>query len=436
MNWLNHFRSKLVTLELAARRVQSGHRIWVQPGNSTPAPFLSALVGRAPELRNVEIIHMLTLGDAVYTRAEYEGVFRHRGMFLGANVREAVGAGRADYTPIHLSEIEDLFSTGALPLDIAVLQLSVPDQHGFMSFGPGVDCSLAAARAAKYVIAEVNRQMPRTFGDNSLHVSEVNAIVETDRPLLEVEPETITSTHRRIAQNVADLIPDGATLQLGIGAIPDAVLSFLADRNDLGIHSEMVSDGVIPLIEEGVINGRAKSIHRGKAVLGFVLGSRRLFDFLNENVMFEYHPIRYTNDPFVIAQNPRMIAINSAIEVDLTGQVCADSIGPRPYSGFGGQVDFLRGAARSKDGKPVIALPSTAKNGTVSRIVPSLTPGAGVVTSRADVHYVVSEHGVAYLHGKSLRERAAALIAIADPRFRDQLFEYAGNAHYLERMLV
>jgi len=384
----------------------------------------------------VEIIHMLTLGDAVYTEPRYEGIFRHRGMFLGGNVREAIGAGRADYTPIHLSEIEELFSSGAISLDVAVLQLSPPDEHGFMSFGPGVDCSLTAARTAKFVIAEVNRQMPRTFGENSLHVSDVNMIVETDRPLLEVQPEMITSTHRRIAQNVASLIPDGATLQLGIGGIPDAVLSFLRDKNDLGIHSEMVSDGVIPLIESGVINGRAKSVHAGKAVIGFVLGSRRLFDFLHENVMFEYHPIRYVNDPFLIAQNHRMIAINSALEVDLTGQVCSDSIGTRPYSGFGGQVDFVRGAARSKGGKPIIALPSTAKNGTISRITPMLAPGAGVVTSRADVHYVVTEHGIAYLHGKSLRERAAALIGVADPRFRDELYEAAGRAHYLERILV
>jgi 4-hydroxybutyrate CoA-transferase len=436
MNWISEFRSKLITLELAACRVQSGHRIWVSPGNSTPAPFLAALVERASELRNVEIVHMLTLGDALYTQPQYEGIFRHRGLFLGANVRDAVGAGRADYTPIHLSEIEELFSSGALPLDIAVVQLSPPDQHGYMSFGSGVDCSLTAARCAKYVIAEVNRQMPRTFGDNALHVSEVDAIVETDRPLLEVQPEAITSTHRRIAQHVASLIPDGATLQLGIGGIPDAVLSFLGSKNDLGIHSEMVSDGVIPLIEDGVINGRAKTIHPGKAVLGFVLGSRRLFDFLNENVMFEYHPIRYTNDPFVIAQNARMIAINSAIEVDISGQVCADSIGSRAYSGFGGQVDFMRGAARSKGGQPIIALPSTAKNGTISRIAATLTPGAGVVTSRADVHYVVTEHGVAYLHGKSLRERAAALIEVADPRFRDELSESAERAHYLERILV
>jgi 4-hydroxybutyrate CoA-transferase len=436
MTWVSDFRSKLITLELAAQRVQSGHRIWVSPGNTTPAPFLEALVKRGSELRNVEIVHMLTLGDAPYTQPQYEGIFRHRGLFLGANVRDAVAAGRADYTPIHLSEIEELFSSGALPIDIAVVQLSPPDRHGHMSFGPGVDCSLTAARCAQYVIAEVNRQMPRTFGDNALHVSEVGAIVETDRPLLEVHPETITSIHRRIAQNVASLIPDGATLQLGIGGIPDAVLSFLGSKNDLGIHSEMISDGVIPLIEDGVINGRVKTIHRGKAVLGFVLGSRRLFDFLNENVMFEYHPIRYTNDPFVIAQNARMIAINSAIEVDISGQVCADSIGSRAYSGFGGQVDFIRGAARSRGGKPIIALPSTAKNGTVSRIATTLTPGAGVVTSRADVHYVVTEHGIAYLHGKSLRERAAALIEIADPRFRDELSEFAERAHYLERILA
>jgi acyl-CoA hydrolase len=273
--------------------------------------------------------------------------------------------------------------------------------------------------------------MPRTFGDTFIHVSKVDAIVETDRPLLELEAEPSTPLQERIAMRVAALIPDGATLQTGIGGIPDAVLRFIRDRRDLGVHSEMISDGVIGLFESGALTGGRKRIHRGKIVAGFVLGTRRLFDFMHENPIFEMHPTSYVNDPFVIAQNDNMIAINSAIQVDLTGQVCADSIGTRPYSGFGGQVDFVRGAARSKGGRPIIALPSTAKNGSVSRIVPMLSPGAGVVTSRADVHYVVTEHGTAYLHGKTLRQRAEALISIAEPAFREDLYRFASQAHYL-----
>jgi len=375
---------------------------------------------------------MMTLGPADYTRPEFQDSFRHSGLFLGANVRQAVREGRADYTPVFLSEIEDLFSSGALPLDVALIQVSPPDEHGYVSLGASVDCTLTAARHAKYVVAEVNDRMPRTLGDSFLHVSKITALVETSHPLLELRPEPPTAVQYRIAQNVASLIPDGATLQVGIGGIPDAVLHFLGDRKDLGIHSEMCSDGVIPLIEAGVINGERKTLHRGKAVVGFVMGTQPLFDFIHNNPLFEFRPISYTNDPFIIARNERMMAINSAIEVDLTGQVCSDSIGTQPYSGCGGQPDFVRGAARSKGGKPIIALPATAKGGAVSRIVPVLQPGAGVVTTRADVHYVVTEHGIAYLHGKTLRQRALALIAIAEPKFRAELEEFAIKAHYLE----
>jgi 4-hydroxybutyrate CoA-transferase len=342
-------------------------------------------------------------------------------------------AGRADYTPIMLGEIEKLFCSGEMPIDTVLMQLSSPDEYGYMSLGVGVDCTLNAARCARHVIAEVNRRMPRVHGDSFLHVSKVEAIVETDRPLLELKPEPFTELQARIGEHVASLIPDGATLQVGIGGIPDAVLACLGDKRDLGIHSEMCSDGVIALIEAGVINGERKSIHRGKVVVGFVLGTDKLFRFIHENPIFELHPTQYTNDPFVIAQNERMIAINSAIQVDLTGQVCSDSIGTRPYSGIGGQLDFIRGAARSKGGKPIIALPATAKNGTISRIVPMLDSGAGVVTTRADVHYVVTEYGVAYLHGKTLRQRAEALIAIAHPKFRDELYDFAAKVHYLDR---
>jgi 4-hydroxybutyrate CoA-transferase len=421
MTWQDGSLPRLTDARQALQCVRSGNRVWIEPGCATPTPLVEALVERGTELRDVEIVHMMTLGDAPYTRPEFQGHFRHNGLFLGGNVREAVQKGRADYTPVFLSEIEALFSSGAMPLDVVLMQVSPPDAHGFVSLGTSVDCTLTAARCARYVIAEVNRQMPRTLGDCFLHVSKFSAMVETSRPLLELQPEPYTELQHGIARNVASLIPDGATLQIGIGGIPEAVLKCLIDRRDLGIHSEMCADGVIPLIEAGVINGERKTLHRGKLVVGFVLGTRRFFDFVHENPLFEFRPICYTNDPFIIAQNDNMVAINSALEVDLTGQVCSDSLGTRPYSGVGGQVDFMRGAARAKWGKPIIALPSTARNGTVSRIVPKLTPGAGVVTSRADVHYVVTEHGVAYLHGKTIRQRAEALIAIAHPKFQEEL---------------
>ena len=436
MTWPQGSLPRLSDARQALECVRSGYRVWIEPGCATPSPLVEALVERGAELRDVEVLHMMTLGEAPYTRPEFAGHFRHNALFLGENVRQAAQEGRADYTPIFLGEIEELFTSGAMPLDVVLMQVSPPDPHGFVSLGISVDCTLTAARCARYVIAEVNDQMPRTLGDCFLHVSKLSAVVETSRPLIELPPEPFTALHDRIARNVAELIPDGATLQIGIGGIPEAVLHRLAGHRDLGIHSEMVSDGVIPLIESGVINGERKALHNGKLVVGFVLGTRRLFDFLHENAIFEFRPISYTNDPFIIAQNDRMVAINSALEVDLSGQVCSDSLGIKPYSGVGGQVDFVRGAARSKGGKPIIALPSTAKNGTVSRIVPVLAPGAGVVTSRADVHYVVTEHGVAYLHGKTLRQRAEALIAIAEPRFQEELERAAFSGRGGERELA
>ena len=433
MNCSELYRQKLTTAEHAVEMIRSGDRVYVHPGCAAPVPLTDALLQRAPSLHDVELLHMLTFGKADYTLPQYEGHFRHNGLFLGANVRDAVAAGRADYTPIFLGEIEELFCSGQLPLDVVLLQLSPPDEHGYLSLGVSVDCTLTAARCARRVIAEVNQRMPRTLGDSFLHVSQLAAIVETSRPLLELKPARFTDVQLRIGENVAALIPDGATLQVGIGGIPEAVLACLSDKRDLGIHTEMCSDGVVPLVEAGVINGERKTLHRCKVVTGFVLGTEYLFRFVHENPIFEFHPTRYTNDPFVIARNDCMVAINSAIQVDLTGQVCADSIGTQPYSGFGGQLDFIRGAARSKGGKPIIALPSTARKDTVSRIVSMLDPGAGVVTTRADVHYVVTEYGVAYLHGKTLRQRAESLIAIAHPRFRDDLYDSAVRAHYLER---
>ncbi|HYA98375.1 MAG TPA: acetyl-CoA hydrolase/transferase C-terminal domain-containing protein, partial [Methylomirabilota bacterium] len=368
---------------------------------------------------------------ADYSLPEYEGHFRHNALFIGGNVRQAVQEGRADYTPIFLSEIEGLFTSGALPIDVCLLQCTPPDNYGYMSLGPSIDFSHAAAASARHVIVEINDQMPRTLGESFLHVSRVDAFIETSHPLAEYPKHPVSDVHRAIARHVAPLIPDGATIQTGIGGIPEAVLGLLHDHKDLGIHSEMIPDSAVPLMEAGIINGERKTIHPHKMVAGFILGTKRLFDFAHNNPMFELRRTAYANDPFVIAQNDRMVALNSAIEVDLTGQVCADSLGHIPYSGIGGQVDFLRGAARSKGGKPVIALPSTAKGGTVSRIVPRLQPGAGVVTSRGDVHYVITEHGVAYLHGKTVRQRAEALIAIADPKFREELEREAVEARIL-----
>jgi acyl-CoA hydrolase len=364
------------------------------------------------------------------------GHFRHNAMFIGPNVRQAINDGRADYTPIYLSEIEELFESGIMPIDVALLQLSPPDPHGFCSFGVGVDTTLTAARCARYVVAQINDQMPRTYGDSFIHVTELDAIVDSCRPLCAMRQPEITDMHRAIARNVADLIEDGAVLQTGIGGIPDAVLPFLMDRKDLAVHSELVSNGVIPLIEAGVITGGRKNFKPRKIILGFAIGTKRLFDFLDNNPIFEFHPTAYTNNPELIARNDNMVAINSALEIDLTGQVCSDSIGSQFYSGIGGQVDFLRGAARSKGGKSIIAISSTAKDGTISRIVPMLSPGAGVVTSRGLIRYVVTEYGVAYLHGKTIRQRAQALIDIAHPKFREELYQFCEKTKWLQRPLA
>lgn len=433
MSWQESYKSKVMPATEALRCVESGMRVYIHPGCAEPEVLVGALMERAPFVKDVEIVHLLTLGRADYIAPEMQEHFRHNAMFIGGNVREAVNDGRADYTPIFLSDIEGLFESGEMPLDVALIQVSPPDAHGFCSFGVGVDTTLTAARRARRVVAQVNDQMPRTYGDSWIHVGDIDAFVEVSRPLCELPKNEMTDLHMGIARNVATLIEDGSTLQLGIGGIPDAVLLYLKDRKDLGIHTEMLSDNVIPLIESGVINGRLKTLHRGKIVLGFVLGTRKLFEFVSNNPIFEFHPTHYTNNPFLIAQNHQMVAVNSALQIDLTGQVCADSLGTYFYSGIGGQVDFIRGASFSKGGKPIIALASTAKDGTVSRIMPGLRPGAGVVTSRGSVHYIVTEQGVAYLHGKSIRQRAEALIQIAHPKFREELYEYCERTRWLQR---
>jgi len=433
MNWQENYRRKTVTPEEAMQCIRSGMRVYIHPGCAEPESLVEALMARGPFVKSVEIVHLLTMGRADYIAPQMEGHFRHNAMFIGGNVRQAVNEGRADYTPVFLSQIEALFETGQMPIDVALIQVSPPDAHGFCSFGVGVDTTLTAARQAKFVVAQVNDQMPRTYGDSFIHVSDIDTIVEASRPLCELEPIEITDVHRAIGKNVASLIEDGATLQLGIGGIPDAVLLELTGHKDLGIHTEMLSDSVIPLIESGVINGSRKSLHRGKIVTGFVLGTKKLFSFVNNNPAFEFHPNAYTNDPYVISENHKMVAINSALQVDMTGQVCADSIGTFFYSGIGGQVDFIRGASRCKGGKPVIAIPATAKGGQISRIVPMLDPGAGVVTSRGSVRYVVTEYGVAYLHGRTIRQRAEALIEIAHPKFREELYAYCEKTRWLQR---
>src|SRR5438105_6157600 len=433
MSWEIDYKKKLRTPEEALRCVQSGMRVYIQPGCAEPETLVEALIRRAPFVQDVEIVHMMTMGRADYVAPEMAGHFRHNAMFIGANVREAINEGRADYTPVYLSEIESLFESGAMAIDIALIEVSPPDSHGFCSFGVGVDTSLTAAKCAHYVVAQINDQMPRTYGDSFIHVSDIDAVVESSRPLCEMKKPEITDLHVAIAGNVAGLIEDGAVLQTGIGGIPDAVLPLLMDRKDLGVHSELVSDGVIPLIDAGVITGARKNFKPRKIILGFALGTKNLFDYVDNNPIFEFHPTSFTNDPLFIARNDKMVAINSALQVDLTGQVCSDSIGNQFYSGIGGQVDFLRGASRSKGGKAIIALSSTAKNGTISRITPMLAPGAGVVTSRGLIRYVVTEYGVAYLHGKSIRERAQALIEIAHPKFREELYEYCEQTKWLKQ---
>ncbi|MGA2372115.1 MAG: acetyl-CoA hydrolase/transferase family protein [Candidatus Korobacteraceae bacterium] len=433
MSWIDQYRSKLVTAREAVNCVESGMRVYVHPGCAEPEALVEALMLRAPYVKNVEVIHLLTYGTSPYCAPDMAEHFRHNALFVGGNVREAVNDGRADYTPIFLSEVEALFESGEMPIDVAFIQVSPPDSHGYCSFGVGVECTLTAAKYANHVVAQVNAQMPRTYGDSFIHVSEIDAIVELSRPLCEMKPHPSNLVFQQIGVRVASLIEDGAVLQCGIGAIPDAILPNLMDRRDLGVHTEMISDNVIPLIEAGVINGQRKNMKPRKIIVSFVLGTRKLFDFIDENPIFEFHPSAYANDPFRIAANDRMVAINSAIEVDLTGQVCAESIGSQFYSGFGGQLDFIRGAARSKYGKPIIALPSTAKGETISRIVPRLAYGSGVLTGRADVHYVVTEYGVAYLHGRTIRRRAEALIQIAHPKFHNELYEYCEQQRWFQR---
>ncbi len=434
MDWQTTYTEKLTTAEAAvAATVHSDSRVFLTGNCSVPRALTDALVAYAPQVENVEVAQTLTVGPAPWNAPALEGHLRSNVMFIGHNVRKAVWEGRADYTPVLLSEFPLLFRRGTLPVDVAFVHLSPPDEHGFCSFSIETGLTKTATESAHCIVAQVNHQMPYIVGDTFIHVKDLDHIVEVDMDLDEfsmaAHPDDPVAG--QIASHVAELIPDGATLQMGIGAIPDSVLPYLEDRQDLGIHSELFSDGVMHLVEKGVITGARKTLHRGKITAGFVLGSRELYRWLDHNDLVELHRTDYINDPCVIGQNYRQVAINGAIEIDLTGQVCADSIGPRMYSGVGGQMDFIYGASRSEGGVPIIALPSTAKDDKMSRIVPMLKEGGGVVTTRNHIHWVVTEYGAVDLYGKSIRQRATALINVAHPDFREALTEQAQALNYL-----
>lgn len=432
------FSHKFVTAEEAVKVIKSGNRVYIHSGCAYPKCLVDSMADMKDELENVEVCHLMVFGDVPYMRPEMEGHFRHNGFFLGANTRKHVNKGKADFMPIFLSDIPRLIKHDTKhKVDVVLIQVSPPDMHGFCSMGVAVDCTRTAAEVADYVIAQVNPKMPRVHGDSFIHINDIDYAVEYEQDLQEL-PVNINNKNpieieifTKIGKNIADLVEDGSTLQMGIGAIPDAVLALLGDRKDLGIHTEMFSDGIIPLVEKGVINCAKKTLLPGKMVTSFVLGSHILFEYIHDNPLVEIRPTVFVNDPFTIARNDKMVAINSALQVDLTGQVCADSIGYSFYSGFGGQVDFIRGSKRSKGGKPIIALQSTAKNGELSRIVPHLEEGAGVTTSRGDVHFVVTEYGAVDLHGMNVRERVYALISIAHPKFREALERLAKEKKYI-----
>jgi acyl-CoA hydrolase/ribosomal protein S18 acetylase RimI-like enzyme len=421
---------KCVSVDEAFRHIVRGKRIFIGSGAAAPLTLIEAMDTHSQYFIDHEVVSILTQGPAPYALEKHASRFRHNALFIGGNVRKSVESGLADYTPIFLSEIPRMFKDGQMPIGVAMIQVA-PPRDGQCSLGVAVDVVKAAAESADMIIAQVNPQMPFTIGDSCIPVKDIDYFVLGDHPIPELPSRPITPENRRIGMNIAKLVDDGSTIQAGIGAIPDAALAMLKDKKDLGVHTEMLSDGFIDLIEQGVVNNRFKKIHQGKSVTSFMLGTKRLYDFVRDREDIECYPCDYTNDPYVIGKIDKMVAINTAVEVDLTGQVCSDSIGARFYSGIGGQVDFIRGAARSKGGKPIIALPSTAKDGSVSRIKPRLQRGGGVVTTRGDVHYVVTEWGIASLHGKTVRERAMALIEIAHPKFRPWLLAEAKQHKYV-----
>ncbi|MEK7467006.1 MAG: GNAT family N-acetyltransferase [Planctomycetota bacterium] len=427
-SWQDHLRARTVSAAQAVACVKRGSRVFVGSGCAEPVPLVEALAAR-PDVEDVEVLHIMTVGHAPYAKAGQTRRFRANAFFIGSNVRDAVAQGTADFTPIFLSEIPGLFRSRRIPLDVALVCTTPPDRHGFVSLGVSVDVVKSAVESADVVVAELNPTMPRTHGASFVHVEDIDFFVQGTAPILERPMEAPDKVSLAIGAFCASLIDHGATIQMGIGGIPNAVLENLGNKIDLGVHTEMLADGAIPLIEAGVINGRRKTLHPRKAVTSFCMGSRRLYDFVDDNPFFEFLPNEFVNDPFVIAKNDRMVSINSALQIDLTGQVCADSIGTRFYSGIGGQVDFIRGAARSAGGRSIIAIESTAKQGTLSRIVPVLAEGAGVVTTRGDVHTVVTEYGIAELKGRTVRERALSLISVSHPDFRGELLAAAKKRH-------
>lgn len=427
MNWKEIYKSKLVNSEDAASKIKSRDRVVIGHAAGEPSVLIDAMIANKENYRNVEIVSFVILGKGEYAKPGMEQYFHSNTTFASGATREAIESGRGDFIPCFFYEIPKLFKKGYLPIDVALIQVSSPDEHGYFSFGTSVDYIKPASECAKIVIAEINTKMPRTLGDSFIHVSEIDYIVETSHPVLELPLPKIGEVERSIGQNCASLVEDGSTLQLGIGAIPDAVLLFLNDKKDLGIHSEMISDGVVELVEAGVITNKKKTLHSGKMVVTFLMGTQKLYDFVNNNPAVEMYPVDYVNDPTVIMKNYKMVSINSCVQVDLMGQVCSECIGSKQISGVGGQVDFVRGVSMAKDGISIIAIPSTASKGKVSKIVPFLDHGTPVTTSRNDVDYIVTEYGIAQLKGKTLRDRARALINIAHPDFREELIEEFKN---------
>jgi acyl-CoA hydrolase/GNAT superfamily N-acetyltransferase len=430
-DWRKKYAKKVVSRESAISKIPRGAKIFIGSACAEPQHLVEGLISQGANAADSEILHILTLGVAPYADEKFQTLFRHNAFFIADNTRQAVLEGRADYTPVFLSELPDLFQTKRIRLDAALVQVSPPDRHGYVSLGVSVDVTRSAVENARYVIAEVNDQMPRTLGYSFLHVNQLDALVENSSPIITYAAPLPDEVALQLAKIIALLVEDGSTIQIGIGALPNAVVPALMDKNDLGVHTEMFSDWLVDLVEAGVVTNQRKNIHRGKAVTSFCMGTKRLYDFIDNNPMVSFHPSEYTNDPFIIRQHDRMAAINSAMEIDLTGQVCSDSIGHRFYSGIGGQVDFIRGASRSKGGKAIIAIASTVRDGTKSTIVPFLAEGSGVVTTRGSVRYVVTEWGYVDLHGMTIRERAMALIGIAHPKFREWLLEEAKRLRYI-----
>jgi len=430
-NWKKEYKDKVGTAPAAMKLVKSGNSIFIGTGCGQPQHLVNALVEHSSHIYDAHIVHLLTAGGAPYINEKFREKFKMNSFFIADNVRDALKKGVGDYTPIFLSEIPQEFETGRIPIDVALISVTPPDVNGLCSLGVSVDIVKSAAANAKYVIAQVNQHMPRTFGDSFIHVNAIDMLVPYDENIVEIPIPEPNETLRRIGENIARLVEDGSTIECGIGRIPQALAEFLKDKKDLGVHTEMFSDWIIDLIECGAITCAKKTVNRGKVVASFCMGSHRLYDYIDNNPFFEFYPTEYVNDPYTISQHEKMVGINVGLEIDLTGQVCSDSLGYQFYSGIGGQVDFIRGAARSRGGKAIIAMPSTARDGEISRIVPHLTEGAGVVTTRGDVHYVVTEYGVAYLHGKSIRERVLDLISIAHPKFRKKLIQAAKAQKYV-----